>query len=394
MRNDDEDVASELHGARGSAGLPGRHAGAYPQGRAPRDRGRDARSDSRLVQVQLPGHRPRLWPGVRAPRHAVDRTGGEGAARAVRRLRHGDHSQSADSRDPRAHRHAGRRLRGSELPSRLHARPPLRPPDVHRPDDSAVARADRGVWACESLRRDRAGRLHLPGRAAGIPRSWAPHRTLRGECARPDPPGRRCHRARRDAAEPAAGCQRSVACRRCADRRRPGSHPENGGMPGGPAAQRRAEAEPPRLDERGAATGPGRGTAGLLRRRSTAGQVKEVAMSLPRKIVIHELGPREGMQIEKNPVSTAEKIRLIDLLSECHFPEIEVVSFVNPKWVPQMADAEQVVAGFKRAPGTKYTSVYLNTQGMNRAVATKKLDVEGSLSVTASETFSKQNPNP
>ena len=69
-------------------------------------------------------------------------------------------------------------------------------------------------------------------------------------------------------------------------------------------------------------------------------------MALPRKIVIHELGPREGMQIEKNPVSTAEKVRLIDLLSACHFPEIEVVSFVNPKWVPQMADAEQVVEGF------------------------------------------------
>jgi hydroxymethylglutaryl-CoA lyase len=69
------------------------------------------------------------------------------------------------------------------------------------------------------------------------------------------------------------------------------------------------------------------------------------------------------------------------------------VSFVNPKWVPQMADAEQVVEGFTRAPGTRYTSVYLNVQGMNRALATKKLDVEGSLSVTASETFSKKNTN-
>jgi len=116
-------------------------------------------------------------------------------------------------------------------------------------------------------------------------------------------------------------------------------------------------------------------------------------MALPKKIVIHELGPREGMQIEKNPVSTAEKVRLIDLLSACHFPEIEVVSFVNPKWVPQMADAEQVVEGFTRAPGTRYTAVYLNVQGMNRALATKKLDVEGSLSVTASETFSKKNTN-
>jgi hydroxymethylglutaryl-CoA lyase len=116
-------------------------------------------------------------------------------------------------------------------------------------------------------------------------------------------------------------------------------------------------------------------------------------MGLPKRIVIHELGPREGMQIEKNPVSTADKVRLIDMLSECHFPEIEVVSFVSPKWVPQMADAEQVVAGFTPAPGTKYTSIYLNTQGLQRAVATRKLHVEGSLSVTASETFSKKNTN-
>ena len=116
-------------------------------------------------------------------------------------------------------------------------------------------------------------------------------------------------------------------------------------------------------------------------------------MALPRRIIIHELGPREGMQIEKTPIATAEKIRLVDLLSDCVFPEIEVTSFVSPKWVPQMADAEQVAAGFKRRPGTKYTCVYLNTQGMARAVGTQKLDVEGSLSVTASEIFSKKNTN-
>ena len=116
-------------------------------------------------------------------------------------------------------------------------------------------------------------------------------------------------------------------------------------------------------------------------------------MALPHRITIHELGPREGMQIEKNPVATAEKIRLVDMLSECHFPEIEVTSFVSPKWVPQMADAEDVVAGFQRHPGTEYTCVYLNTQGLQRAVMTGKLDVHGSLSVTASETFSKKNTN-
>ena len=116
-------------------------------------------------------------------------------------------------------------------------------------------------------------------------------------------------------------------------------------------------------------------------------------MALPKRITIHELGPREGMQIEKNPVSTEQKVRLIDLLSECNFAEIETVSFVNPKWVPQMADAEAVVAGFKPRDGTRYTGIYLNTQGMARALATKKLFVEGSLSVTASETFSKKNTN-
>ena len=116
-------------------------------------------------------------------------------------------------------------------------------------------------------------------------------------------------------------------------------------------------------------------------------------MSLPKRITLHELGPREGMQIEKNPVPTSEKIRLVDMLSECHFPEIEVTSFVSPKWVPQMADAEEVVAGFKRHPGTEYTCVYLNTQGLQRAVMTNKLDVHGSLSITASEAFSRKNTN-
>ena len=116
-------------------------------------------------------------------------------------------------------------------------------------------------------------------------------------------------------------------------------------------------------------------------------------MTLPKSITIHELGPREGMQIEKEPIATSEKIRLIDMLSECHFHEIEVTSFVSPKWVPQMADAEDVVNGFKRHEGTRYTCVYLNTQGLQRAVMTKKLDVEGSLSVTASEAFSLKNTN-
>lgn len=116
-------------------------------------------------------------------------------------------------------------------------------------------------------------------------------------------------------------------------------------------------------------------------------------MALPRRILIHELGPREGMQIEKQPIATSEKVRLVDLLSDCGFHEIEVTSFVSPKWVPQMADAEAVVAGIRRVPGTRYTGIYLNTQGLQRAVMTGRLDVEGSLSITASDTFSRRNTN-
>lgn len=116
-------------------------------------------------------------------------------------------------------------------------------------------------------------------------------------------------------------------------------------------------------------------------------------MALPPKAVIHELGPREGMQIEKEFVPTDQKVRLVDLLSGCNFPEIEVTSFVSPKWVPNMADAAEVVAGMTRHEGTRYTAIYLNTQGIDRALATGKLDMEGVLSVTASEAFSKKNTN-
>ena len=116
-------------------------------------------------------------------------------------------------------------------------------------------------------------------------------------------------------------------------------------------------------------------------------------MPLPKKIVIHEVGPREGMQFEKGPIPTEDKIRLVNHLSECNFPEIEVTSFVSPKWVPQMADAEQVAAGFGRRPGTQYTCIYLNNRGAERAIATGRLDMEGSISTPASEMFSKKNTN-
>ncbi|MGO8866952.1 MAG: hydroxymethylglutaryl-CoA lyase [Alphaproteobacteria bacterium] len=114
---------------------------------------------------------------------------------------------------------------------------------------------------------------------------------------------------------------------------------------------------------------------------------------LPKTVRINEEGPREGFQIEKGPIPTARKVELIDALSETGLKQIQVVSFVSPKAVPQMADAEEVVAGFKRKPGVRYTALWLNEKGLVRALATKRLDIEGSLSLTASEKFLKRNQN-
>src|SRR5699024_8879947 len=116
-------------------------------------------------------------------------------------------------------------------------------------------------------------------------------------------------------------------------------------------------------------------------------------MAIPKNVIVREVGPREGMQIEEAPVSTEEKIRIINMLSECNFPVIDLTSFVSPKWVPKMADAELVAKGFKRNSKTDYQAVYLNAKGIERARETEKFDLEGVLSVTASETFSKKNTN-
>ena len=77
---------------------------------------------------------------------------------------------------------------------------------------------------------------------------------------------------------------------------------------------------------------------------------------LPARITIHEEGPREGFQIEANPIPVADKVRLIEALAETGLPEIQCTSFVNPVQVPQMADAEQVAAAIRRRPGVRYTT--------------------------------------
>jgi hydroxymethylglutaryl-CoA lyase len=114
---------------------------------------------------------------------------------------------------------------------------------------------------------------------------------------------------------------------------------------------------------------------------------------LPKKVQINEEGPREGFQFEKGPIPAERKIDLINALSETGLKQIQVASFVNPKAVPGMADADQVVAGFDRRPGVRYTALWLNEKGLRRALASGRLDVKGSLSLTASDAFLRRNQN-
>lgn len=118
---------------------------------------------------------------------------------------------------------------------------------------------------------------------------------------------------------------------------------------------------------------------------------------LPRQVRIVEVGPREGFQFEgigqPQRISTADKIRLIDRLSSTGLTTIQVTSFVSPKAVPQMADAEAVVAGLTPAQGVRYTGVFLNDVGLRRAQATQRLAITGQLTLTASETFALKNQN-
>ena len=112
---------------------------------------------------------------------------------------------------------------------------------------------------------------------------------------------------------------------------------------------------------------------------------------LPKRVRILEEGPREGFQIEKGPIPTSRKIDLINSLSETGLEQIQVTSFVSPTAVPQMADAEELVKGFIRKPGVRYTGLWLNDKGLERAIATGRLDIRGSLSLTASEKFLLRN---
>lgn len=112
---------------------------------------------------------------------------------------------------------------------------------------------------------------------------------------------------------------------------------------------------------------------------------------LPSSIRIKEEGPREGFQFERGPIATARKIDLINALSRTGLHTMQIVSFVNPQAVPGMADAEAVVAGITPQPGVAYKALWFNEQGLQRALATRRIDVTGSMSTSASVTFLQKN---
>ncbi len=114
---------------------------------------------------------------------------------------------------------------------------------------------------------------------------------------------------------------------------------------------------------------------------------------LPKTVHITEEGPREGFQIEKAAIPTARKIALIDALSQTGLDRIQIVSFVNPKAVPGMADADAVVDGITPRPGVAYTALWLNETGFERALRHDRLANTGTIQLVASEKFSIRNQN-
>src|SRR5713101_1867161 len=91
-------------------------------------------------------------------------------------------------------------------------------------------------------------------------------------------------------------------------------------------------------------------------------------MKLPARVTICEVGTRDGFQIEPDFIPTALKVAVVDLLSAAGLPRIEVTSFVHPKAVPQLRDAEEVMAKIRRRPGTRYAALVPNDKGAERAV--------------------------
>lgn len=114
-------------------------------------------------------------------------------------------------------------------------------------------------------------------------------------------------------------------------------------------------------------------------------------MNLPQSVRLVEVGPRDGLQNEKQPISVADKVRLVDDLTAAGLSYIEVGSFVSPKWVPQMAGSAEVFAGIQRQPGVTYAALTPNLKGLEAALEVKVEEV--AVFAAASEAFSQKNIN-
>ncbi|NUB13546.1 hydroxymethylglutaryl-CoA lyase [Azospirillum brasilense] len=114
-------------------------------------------------------------------------------------------------------------------------------------------------------------------------------------------------------------------------------------------------------------------------------------MRLPKSVRMVEVGPRDGLQNEKQIVPTAVKIGLVDRLTDAGLTAIEAGSFVSPKWVPQMADTPDVFAGIRRRDGVRYVALTPNAKGLEGALAARADEV--AVFAAASESFSQKNIN-
>lgn len=114
-------------------------------------------------------------------------------------------------------------------------------------------------------------------------------------------------------------------------------------------------------------------------------------MSLPSHVRLVEVGPRDGLQNEAQPISVADKVQLVDALSAAGLSYIEVGSFVSPKWVPQMAGSAEVFAQIQRKPGVTYGALAPNLRGFEDALAAGVKEV--AVFAAASEAFSQRNIN-
>lgn len=113
--------------------------------------------------------------------------------------------------------------------------------------------------------------------------------------------------------------------------------------------------------------------------------------ALPQRVHIVDVGPRDGLQNEKQMISADVKVELVDRLTDAGFTSIEVTSFVSPKWVPQMSDAADVMARIQRRPGVVYSVLVPNERGFSGALAAKADEIV--VFAAASEAFSQRNIN-